>query len=74
MSDEDSQRGTTRYGGTYNDGTANIDIAEVNNYGENRGDNLAQWLAKEEVISFVGKKFSNFLRHFTDENDVHIYE
>ena len=68
-------RGTTRYGGTFNDGTgANFDIAEVNNYGDNKGDNLAAWLQKEEVINFVNKKFGNFLRHFTDENDVHIYE
>jgi hypothetical protein len=45
----------------------------VNDYGDSKG-NLVAWIAKEETTMFIRRKFSNFLRTFTDENNVNVYE
>jgi len=50
-----------------------VDLAEVNDYGDSKG-NLVAWIAKEETTMFIRRKFSNFLRTFTDENNVNVYE
>jgi hypothetical protein len=74
MSEEDSQmQGVAHFGGQdYDDG---VDvIQQVNDYGDMKGESLAAWIAKEDVTLYVRRKFSNFLRQYTDENDLHIYE
>ena len=48
-------------------------MSNINDYGENK-ENLAAWIQKPEVIQFIRKKFSIFLRTFTDENEQPIYE
>jgi len=45
----------------------------VNDYGDSKG-NLVAWIAKEETTMFIRRKFGTFLRTFTDENNVNVYE
>jgi len=74
----DSDNDTTKYG-TYavsrprHDENMDDDLAQVNDYGETKGENLAAWLKKPEVVLFVRRKFGSFLRTFTDENEQHVY-
>ena len=64
-------------GGNFSDGgdfdlNGQNDLQDINDYGENR-ENLGQWLKKPEVVNFIRKKFSQFLRTFSD-NGEHTYE
>lgn len=74
MSEEDSQmQGVAHFGGNgYDDGMDGLE--NVNDYGDAKGESLQAWIAKDDVTLFISRKFGNFLRHYTDENDVHIYE
>ena len=49
------------------------DLGNFNDYGDNK-ENLSAWIQKPEVIAFIRRKFSTFLRTFTDENEQPIYE
>lgn len=44
------------------------DLGNFNDYGDNK-ENLSAWIQKPEVIAFIRRKFSTFLRTFTDENE-----
>lgn len=51
-----------------------IDMAQVNDYGDQKDQNLAAWIAKDDVTLFIRRKFATFLRTFTDDNESHVYE
>jgi DNA replication licensing factor MCM2 len=36
-------------------------------------ENVSAWLQKPEVMQFVRRKFAQFLRNYTDENEQHVY-
>lgn len=55
------------------DGSDMGDLANVNDYSDPK-EPLSIWIGKPEVIHFIRKKFSNFLRTYADENEQIIYE
>ena len=36
--------------------------------------NLSAWLQREEVVKWIKRHFSNFLRDFLDESGANVYE
>jgi len=48
------------------------DMQDINDYSENK-EHVALWISRPDVINFIRKKFSYFLRSFS-ENGEHVYE
>ena len=48
-------------------------VQDVIDYEEVKGQ-LSQWVQRQEVVRWIRKSFTNFLRTFKDENGVSVYE
>ena len=50
------------------------DLGAINDYSEAQGP-ISQWINRAEVRQFIRRKFSRFLRNYTEEPDNrHVYE
>lgn len=81
MMSQDESQDETR-GGTFGgmrpryDDNASADndneLTTLNDFSDHR-ENVSAWLQKPVVMQFVRRKFSQFLRNYTDENEQHVY-
>ena len=55
------------------DGEGDEDMEDVLDYEDVKG-KLSQWVQKLDVIRWIKKMFTQFLRTFKDENGQHVYE